>query len=300
MVAVAVTAVSSEACIALAAEHAGVHASVGIQPNYVHEVTASDWDRIVELSSAPGVIALGETGLDRYWDDSPFDMQQDYFDRHLDSHSIQNCRSSSTCATAKRTSWSCCDNAATRGLLSGVMHSFTGTADMAAECVALGLHISFAGMVTYKKSDELRAVAATVPLNRLLIETDSPYLSPEPVRKIRRNQPAHVVHTASLPLPPAACPIEQMAMQTNANANNFFALPSLFNAGRSWSCRGAVGSIVALPERAQVAFADPRVHRIEERLARASALVTCVRVVAGWRQPVRNSSRARPARRGGR
>ena len=72
------------------------------------------------------------------------------------------------------------------------MHSFTGSQAMAEECLAMGLHISFAGMVTYKKSDELRAVAASVPDDRILIETDAPYLSPEPVRKIKRNEPAHV------------------------------------------------------------------------------------------------------------
>ena len=74
------------------------------------------------------------------------------------------------------------------------MHSFTGTAETAAECVSLGLYISFAGMVTFKKSDDLRAVAATIPADRILIETDSPYLSPHPLRG-KRNEPANLVHT---------------------------------------------------------------------------------------------------------
>ena len=143
-------------------------------------------------SSKPGVVAIGETGLDRYWDFTPFDMQQDYFDRHL--------RLSQERGLPFIVHMRDCDEdilvmlreAHRRGPLNGVMHSFTGSRAMAEECLAMGLYISFAGMVTYKKSDELRAIAAAVPDDRILVETDSPYLSPEPVRKIKRNEPAHV------------------------------------------------------------------------------------------------------------
>src|SRR5262245_56118161 len=82
-VAIGVSAATSQACIALAARYRGVHAAVGMQPNYLAEAKPGDWDRIVELVRQPGVVAIGETGLDRYWDFTPFDMQQDYFDRHL-------------------------------------------------------------------------------------------------------------------------------------------------------------------------------------------------------------------------
>jgi TatD DNase family protein len=104
------------------------------------------------------------------------------------------------------------------------MHSFTGPAEMAAECVELGLHISFAGMLTYKKSDDLRAVSATVPLDRLLIETDSPYLSPEPVRKIRRNEPAHVVYTCQCLAEVRGVPVDVVATATTSNARRLFKL----------------------------------------------------------------------------
>ncbi len=222
MVAVGVTAVSSEACIALAAEHQGVHAAVGIQPNYVHEVSASDWDRIVELSSAPGVVAIGETGLDRYWDDAPFDVQQDYFDRHVRLAQQSGLPFIVHMRECEEDILVMLRDAAKRGLLSGVMHSFTGTAEMAAECMALGLHISFAGMVTYKKSDELRSVSATVPLDQLLIETDSPYLSPEPVRKTRRNEPAQVVHTCACLATARGASVDAVATATTANAKQLF------------------------------------------------------------------------------
>lgn len=222
VLAVGCTAESSKACVNLANENAAVGASVGIQPNYVAEVAPGDWDQIVRMSEHPEVIALGETGLDRYWDDTPFDQQEDYFDRHL--------KLSQQTGLAFIVHMRDCDEdilrmlrqAHTRGPLRGVMHSFTGSAEMAAECIAMGLYISFAGMVTFKKSDDLRTVAATVPDDRLLIETDSPYLSPEPVRKIRRNEPAHVVHTAACLARVRNQPVEALAKQTSENAKKLF------------------------------------------------------------------------------
>jgi TatD DNase family protein len=103
-----------------------------------------------------------------------------------------------------------------------VMHSFTGSPAMAEECVAMGLYVSFAGMVTYKKSDELRSIAAALPADRILIETDSPYLSPEPVRKVKRNEPSHVVHTAACLATVRGTTIEDFAAQTTANARRLF------------------------------------------------------------------------------
>jgi TatD DNase family protein len=93
---------------------------------------------------------------------------------------------------------------------------------MADQCLAMGLYISFAGMVTFKKSDELRSIAAAVPDDRILIETDSPYLSPEPVRKIKRNEPAHVRHTATCLAEVRDTTLEAFAAQTTANAKRLF------------------------------------------------------------------------------
>src|SRR6185503_10441668 len=101
-------------------------------------------------------------------------------------------------------------------------HSFTGTANQAAEFLDLGLHISFAGMLTFKKSDELRAVAATIPSDRLLVETDSPYLSPEPFRGKRPNEPARVAHTAECLARVRRVSLNDLAEQTTANALALF------------------------------------------------------------------------------
>jgi TatD DNase family protein len=222
MITIGTTAAASEICVRLAAEFDGVHAAVGIQPNYVAEAGPGDWDRVLKLLDEPGVVAIGETGLDRHWDFAPFDQQQDYFDRHL--------RLSQERGLPFVVHMRDCDEdilvmlreARERGPLAGVMHSFTGSQAMADECVAMGLHVSFAGMVTYKKSDELRLIAAAVPTDRILIETDSPYLSPEPVRKVKRNEPAHVVHTAARLAEVRGMTPEDFAVQTTANARRLF------------------------------------------------------------------------------
>jgi TatD DNase family protein len=223
IIAVGVTAASSAATVRLAAENPAIFAAVGIQPNYCAQAQPDDWDRIVALAASPKVVAIGETGLDRYWDYTPFPVQQDYFDRHLRLAQERNLpfivhtRESDADVVAMLAA------ARERGPLRGVMHSFTGTAATAQECLKLGLFISFAGMVTFKKSADLRAVAATVPDDRILIETDSPYLSPHPLRG-KRNEPANLVHTAQVLAEVRGFSESQFAEQTSTNARLLFGL----------------------------------------------------------------------------
>ncbi len=187
---------SSEAAVQLAARHANVSAAVGIQPNCCADVQPGDWEKIVALLDREGVVALGETGLDRYWDDAPFALQQDYFDRHLRLSQDRNLPFVVHMRDCEEDVLKMLREARRRGPLRGIMHSFTGSLPGAIECLDLGLHISFAGMVTYPKSDDLRRVASQIPAERILVETDSPYLSPQPVRGKRPNEPAWVAHTA--------------------------------------------------------------------------------------------------------
>lgn len=194
IVIVGVTPESSRKCVELAA-HYKLYATVGIQPNYVAEMSGNAWDEIVALAGKPGVVALGETGLDRYWDDSSLPVQQDYFDRHLRLAQQLSLPVVIHLRNSEQEILEMLREARSRGPLSGVMHSYTGTLAGALECIEMGLMISFAGMATYKNAESIRQVAAELPLDKVVIETDSPYLSPEPVRKIRRNEPAHVVHT---------------------------------------------------------------------------------------------------------
>lgn len=222
VVAIGTTADASEVCVRLAAEFDGIHAAVGIQPNYVAECQPGDWERIVKLIDMSGVVAIGETGLDRYWDYTPLEQQQDYFDRHLRLSQERGLPFVVHMRDCDEDILAMLREAQGRGPLQGVMHSFTGSRAMAEECLAMGLYVSFAGMVTYKKSDELRAIAAAVPDDRILIETDSPYLSPEPVRKVRRNEPAHLVHTAARLAEVRGKTAEEFAAQTTANARRLF------------------------------------------------------------------------------
>jgi TatD DNase family protein len=224
VITIGTTVDTSEAAVGLAQRYPMVWAAIGIQPNHCGEVQAGDWDRIVELSARPRVVAIGETGLDRYWDDAPFDVQQDFFDRHLRLSQttglpfvvhMRNCQADvlQMLRTARQ-----------RGLLRGVMHSYTGDAEGMHECVELGLHISFAGMVTYKNSDELREVARQVPADRLLVETDSPYLSPHPHRGVRPNHPAMVVHTAQCLADVRGVTLDELARLTRQNTRDLFGI----------------------------------------------------------------------------
>jgi TatD DNase family protein len=215
-------ATSRRACD-LAAEYPGfLFAAVGIQPNSAAEAGQDDFGVIEELAGYPGVRAIGETGLDCYWDDTPIDLQHEYFDRHM-----QLCRDTSLpMVIHMRESGELIAQQLKRqtSVPPGVMHSFTGDAKLASECLELGLHISFAGMVTFKKSGELRDVARQVPEDRLLVETDSPYLSPEPFRGKRPNEPARVEHTLRCLAEVRGVTAQQLAEVTTENAKRLFQL----------------------------------------------------------------------------
>ena len=225
IIAIGVTADSSAAVASLAAQEPGVFAAVGIHPNYCAAAAPADWDRVVELAAARRVVALGETGLDLYRDYAPLALQQDYFDRHLRLSQqtglplVVHTRQSQAEVLAML------HEARRRGPLAGVMHSFTGDSEAATECLALGLYISFAGMATFKNSQALRDVAATIPAERILVETDSPYLSPHPLRG-KRNEPANVVHTAACLAVVRGQSFDDFAAQTTANARRLFRLES--------------------------------------------------------------------------
>ncbi|WP_437227588.1 TatD family hydrolase [Planctomicrobium sp. SH661] len=220
---IGVTASSSVAALQLAKTHPQLRAVVGIQPNYVAEAGPDDFDLICGLASDPHVVAVGETGLDRYWDSSPIELQQDYFHRHIELSRrvekpfIVHCRDADADVVALL------QEEAANGPLSGVMHSFCGNAQTAAACLELGLYISFAGMLTFKSNQQLRDTARLIPLDRVLVETDSPYLAPVPMRG-KRNEPAMVVHTARCLADVYGITLEEIANVTTENAKRLFQL----------------------------------------------------------------------------
>jgi TatD DNase family protein len=202
-----------------------VVAAVGIQPNSAAEAQPGDWDEIVRLAETePRVAAIGETGLDRYWDRAPFPLQEDYFARHIElarrlgkPFSI-HCREAE--ADVVRMLRADFDK---HGPIRAVMHSFTGDLATARACLEMGLHISFAGMLTYPNAQNLRDVAKEVPLERLLVETDCPYLAPQPVRG-KRNEPVYVSHTASVLAEVKGVSLDEVTAHTTRNARQLFGL----------------------------------------------------------------------------
>jgi len=224
IITVATTASSSAQCIALAEQHALLSATVGIHPNHAAEASPGDWDEVVRLAPHSRVVGIGETGLDRHWDRTPFPQQEDYFARHLQlarKHKkpviIHGREADADIARMLR------DDFDRHGPVHGVMHSFAGAGETAHACLHMGLYISFAGMVTYKNAANLRELAATIPLDRLLVETDSPYLAPVPMRG-KRNEPAFVAHTAGCLAEALAVSVDSLAEATTVNAQRLFGL----------------------------------------------------------------------------
>lgn len=224
MVAIGITLESCRRVIELTQRFPQVYAAVGLHPNYVSAAAPGDWEQIVELVKSPKVVALGETGLDKYWDHSPLDLQADYFDRHLALSRetglpfIVHCREAEAEVVAQLS------RQPQNKPLSGVIHAFCGSAEMAKTCLDLGLYLGFGGMVTFKKNEAQRQVAASVPLDRILIETDAPYLAPTPFRG-KRNEPAHVRLTAACLAEIHQTGKEEIAAATTANARRLFRIP---------------------------------------------------------------------------
>jgi len=214
-------AADSEAAAELAGSQPGIVAAAGIHPNDVAEAEPGEWDRIERLAGSGRVAAIGETGLDWYRTTAAPDLQREFFDRHLRLAQRLSLPVVIHTRESLRDTLDMLRAAVARGPLKPVLHSFTGTAAEAAEAVDLGCHLGFAGMVTFRSSAALREVATGVPLDRLLVETDSPFLSPEPLRG-KRNEPAHVVHTARCLALARGEPLEAFAAATTANARRVF------------------------------------------------------------------------------
>ncbi|MFI5272058.1 MAG: TatD family hydrolase [Ktedonobacterales bacterium] len=216
---------SSRAAVELAAAYPGrLFAAVGTHPHDATTLTPAALAAHEQLARAPGVVAIGEIGLDFYRDLSPRDLQraalvaQLDLARALDLPIILHNRESHAEMIAML-------RAHGQGLR-GVFHCFTGDQQMARDALDLGFYLSFAGPVTFPKNVELAEVAAWAPLDRLLVETDSPYLAPPPFRG-KRNQPAHVALVARRVAELRGLPIAELAAATTANATTLFRLPTL-------------------------------------------------------------------------
>ncbi len=196
-----------------------VDCSFGIHPHHVAEAGEQpDLDTIIAKASAPKVVGVGETGLDFFYDSAPRAVQEESFRRHiraaraLDLPLIIHSREAEadTIRILKE-----------EGPVTGVLHCFSSRRVLAEEGLALGLFISLSGILTFKKSQELRDIARDIPLDRLLIETDSPYLAPEPFRG-QTAEPSFVIRTAKLLADLKEATLETIALHTTENYFRLF------------------------------------------------------------------------------
>jgi TatD DNase family protein len=215
----------SRRSVALAASDPRIYATVGIHPHDAGDVSDDDWRAIEELARAPKVVGIGECGLDKGpHNDAPFPAQERLFRRHVDLaretglalvvHNRDTYPELFAILEA---------DVAARGPIRGVMHCFSGGPDEAERSVALGFHVSFSGVLTFKNAQTTRDAARVVPLDRLLVETDCPYLTPEPHRG-KRNEPAYVVHTARRLAETLGRPFEEIARRTEENTLAVFGI----------------------------------------------------------------------------
>ena len=210
--------------VEIAERHPRVFAAVGVHP---HNAVDCDEPRIAALAAlarSPKVVAIGETGLDFHYMHSPADAQERALRRHLELARVLDRPVMIHCRDAERR---LCEIVRETGLppAGGMIHCFTGDADAAREFVELGFYVSFSGILTFRKADALRAAARLVPEDRLLIETDAPYLAPEPYRG-RSNEPAYVRRTFEAMVALRGADASALAARLCDNAARLVRLPT--------------------------------------------------------------------------
>lgn len=206
----------------LAERHPHIYASVGVHPDYP-DTPEPSVDDLVRLADHPKIIAIGETGLDYYRLEGDLEWQRERFRTHIRaSRATRKPLIIHTRAAAEDTLRIMREEGAgtDKGGVAGVMHCFTESLEVAEAAIAMGFYISFSGIVTFKSARELQAVARAVPLDRMLIETDAPYLAPVPFRG-KTNEPAFVRHVAEFIATLRGEPLERIAHHTT---DNFFKL----------------------------------------------------------------------------
>ena len=223
-----------DAALPLAEAHDWIYTTVGIHPHEAHQVTEAHLDELARLAKHPKVIAWGEIGLDYFYDHSPRDVQERVFRdqmalaREARLPIIIHCRDAwADCLKLLEEVWRPAG-------LGGILHCFTSTLEDAKRGLDLGFLISFAGNSTYPKTQNLRDIAKVLPLENILIETDSPYLAPQAYRG-KRNEPAYVVEVARTLASVRDLPAEEFAARTAGNFRRFFHLsqPSMSAAAES-------------------------------------------------------------------
>jgi TatD DNase family protein len=206
--------------IAIAERYDDVFCSVGTHPHQAHEELDITIDDIVRMTKHPKVVAIGEAGLDYFYDYSPRDAQERGFRNHIAAARATGLPLVIHSRNADDDMAHILEEEMGKGAFNAVLHCFTGGRTLAERAIALGLSISFTGIITFKKSDELRTIAAALPSDRIMVETDAPYLAPGRFRG-KRNEPSYVTETAKVLAETRGVSIDDLARQTT---ENFFRL----------------------------------------------------------------------------
>ncbi|WP_020185328.1 TatD family hydrolase [Methylopila sp. 73B] len=181
----------------LVGAYPSVYGTVGTHPQNAHEELDVTAEELVRLAEHPKIVGFGEAGLDFHYDSSPPEAQEQGFRAHIAAARIAQLPLVIHARSADDAMIAILEEETAKGAFPAVLHCFSSGAELARRGVALGLYVSFSGILTFKRSEELRAIAAEVPADRLLVETDAPYLAPEPFRG-KRNEPGYTAKTASV------------------------------------------------------------------------------------------------------
>jgi TatD DNase family protein len=208
--------------LAIADRFPEVYCSLGTHPLSAHEepdVTAAD---LIAGARHPKVVAIGESGLDYFYDQSPREVQEKSFRQHIAAARTTGLPLVIHSRDADAHMAAILEEETGKGAFPAILHCYTGGPDLARRAIDLGLSISFTGILTFKKSDDLRAIAKSLPADRIMVETDAPYLAPGPFRG-KRNEPAYVVETAKVLATTRGVTFEAIARQTTDNFFRLFA-----------------------------------------------------------------------------
>lgn len=219
---VAVDMPTSKSLVDLTAKHDNVFSSVGAHPLQKIQQEVPSVEELIELASQPGVVAIGETGLDNFYSSETIDWQRASFINHLKASQQTNKPVIIHTRDAREETIDLLRQYTPSA--AGVMHCFTESWEMAEQALELGFYISFSGIVTFASADELRDVAVRVPLDRILVETDSPWLAPVPHRG-KQNEPQYVREVAEFMADLRGISFEELAAATTDNFHRLFQIP---------------------------------------------------------------------------
>lgn len=209
-----------EKSLELSQNYDGIYSIIGWHPTEAGSYTNEIETRLYEQLTRPKVVALGEIGLDYYWMEDPKEVQAKVFKRQIEIAKEFNLPISIHTRDAMEDTYTILKEAGIKDI-GGIMHSFSGDGEWAKKFLDLGMHLSFSGVVTFKKALEVKEAAQVVPLDRLLVETDAPYLAPVPFRG-KRNEPGYTKYVVDEIAALREMSVEEIAVQTTQNARRLF------------------------------------------------------------------------------